>query len=90
MGKIQGVNIMTNIGDDYTQLLRMLLPPDRLAPHGMKKIRSLKGTPSLAQAHENTDSLIIKINPAQSVELINRYKKLCGLPDKCLANTAKR
>ncbi|WP_367273014.1 putative phage tail protein [Candidatus Symbiopectobacterium sp.] len=32
------------------------------------------------------DGLMIEINPAQSVELINRYEKLCGLPDKCLAN----
>lgn len=75
---------MTNLDDEYTQLLRTLLPP---CPAWDEEDPLIKGlAPSLAQAHQHADSLMIEINPAQSVELINRYEKLCGLPDKCLAN----
>lgn len=75
---------MSQLDDEYTQLLRTLLPP---GPAWDEEDPLIKGlAPSLAQAHQHADSLMIEINPAQSVELINRYEKLCGLPDKCLAN----
>lgn len=75
---------MTNLDDEYTQLLRTLLPP---GPAWDEEDLLIKGlASSLAQAHQHVDSLMIEMNPAQSVELINRYEKLCGLPDKCLAN----
>ncbi|MGG2141247.1 YmfQ family protein [Symbiopectobacterium sp. RP] len=75
---------MSQLDEEYTQLLQSLLPP---GPAWDKEDPLIKGlAPSLAQAHQHADSLMIEINPAQSVELINRYEKLCGLPDKCLAN----
>ncbi|SPP32306.1 hypothetical protein ARAF_2347 [Arsenophonus endosymbiont of Aleurodicus floccissimus] len=78
---------MSQLDDEYTQLLRTLLPP---GPAWDEKDLLIKGLAlSLAHAHQHADSLMIEINPAQSVELINRYEKLCELPDKCLANKAQ-
>ncbi|WGM04055.1 YmfQ family protein [Arsenophonus nasoniae] len=74
---------MRNLDEEYTQLLRALLPHGSAWDEADPLIKGL--APSLANAHQHADSLMIEINPAESVELIERYEKLCGLPDKCLA-----
>lgn len=74
---------MTNLSEEYTRLLQSLLPQ---GPAWDEEYPLVKGlAPSLARVHQHADNLMTEINPAQSVELIDRYEKLCGLPDKCLA-----
>ncbi|HGO4162408.1 TPA: putative phage tail protein [Serratia marcescens] len=67
--------------DDYTNLLYNLLP---LGPAWEGDNALLRGlAPSLASVHKRGDDLMQEINPAQTVELIDRYERLCGLPDSC-------
>ena len=67
--------------DEYSRLLHSLLPP---GPAWNENDRLLSGmAPALAAVHQRADQLLSEINPAQTTELIDRYEKLCGLPDSC-------
>lgn len=67
--------------DDYTLLLKRLLPP---GPAWEPEDPLLEGlAPSLARVHEQASELMTEINPASAVHLLDRYEALCGLPDEC-------
>lgn len=67
--------------DDYASLLYHLLPPGPAWEGDNALLEGL--APSLAAVHQRGDALMQEINPAQTVELIDRYERLCGLPDSC-------
>ncbi|BGI51964.1 MAG: YmfQ family protein [Candidatus Hamiltonella defensa (Ceratovacuna japonica)] len=71
-----------NLDEDYTRLLQSLLPPGPAWAGDTPLLAGL--APSLARVHQRADDLMREINPAQSMELTDRYDTLCGLPDPCL------
>jgi uncharacterized protein YmfQ (DUF2313 family) len=76
-----------SLEDDYTRLLYHLLPQGPAWEGGNALLDGL--APSLAAAHQRGDDLMREANPAQTVELINRYERLCGLPDSCAPDGAQ-
>ncbi|MGG4625150.1 YmfQ family protein [Serratia odorifera] len=70
-----------SLEDDYTQLLYHLLPPGP-AWYGANPL--LAGlAPSLAAVHLRGNELMNETDPSQTIELIDRYETICGLPDSC-------
>ncbi|HHA1670048.1 TPA: putative phage tail protein [Enterobacter roggenkampii] len=73
--------------DEYALLLRRLLPP---GPAWSGENNLLDGlAPALSRVHTRTDELSNEIDPARSVELIDRYEKVYGLPDSCVPATTQ-
>jgi len=72
---------MTTLNDQYTQLLYKLLPRGPAWSDDDPLLNGL--APSLAAVHTRADDLMTEIDPSQTVELIDRYETLCGLPDSC-------
>jgi len=70
-----------SIQDEYTQLLKNLLPRGLLWEGDNPLIEGL--SPSFARVHGRAADLMRETNPGESVELIDRYEALCGLPDAC-------
>ncbi|WP_142668258.1 DNA circularization N-terminal domain-containing protein [Enterococcus faecalis] len=40
--------------------------------------------PSLSRVHQRADALMRELDPRTTTELINRWERLCGLPDECI------
>ena len=40
--------------------------------------------PSLTRVHQRADALMRELDPRTTTELINRWERLCGLPDECI------
>lgn len=40
--------------------------------------------PSLTRVHQRADALMQELDPRTTTELINRWERLCGLPDECI------
>lgn len=70
------------LDDEYTRLLRNLLPPGPAWEDDNAVIEGL--APSFARVHQRASDLMREISPGETVELIDRYEKLCGLPDECI------
>lgn len=70
-----------NFDDEYTRLLINLLPPGPAWEGDHPLIEGL--APSLARVHQRASKLMTEIDPGATVELIDRYEALCGLPDEC-------
>lgn len=73
---------MATLNDDYTTLLTALLPRGAAWEGENLLVEGL--APSLARVHKRSAELMTEISPGESVELIDRYEALCGLPDKCI------
>ena len=73
---------MATINDEYSRLLRALLPPGPAWEDDNPLIEGL--APSLGRVHQRAADLMAEISPGETVELIDRYEKLCGLPDECI------
>ncbi|ELA6496108.1 DUF2313 domain-containing protein [Salmonella enterica] len=69
------------LDDDYTALLYHLLPRGPAWEGDNPLIQGI--APSLAAVQQRADDLMVETDPAKTTELINRYEKLCGLPDSC-------
>ena len=68
--------------DDYTRLLSALLPP---GPAWSASDPAIAGAaPSLTRVHQRADALMRELDPRTTTELINRWERLCGLPDECI------
>ena len=68
--------------DDYIRLLSALLPP---GPAWSASDPAIAGTaPSLTRVHQRADALMRELDPRTTTELINRWERLCGLPDECI------
>lgn len=68
--------------DDYIRLLSALLPP---GPAWSASDPSIAGAaPSLTRVHQRADALMRELDPRTTTELINRWERLCGLPDECI------
>lgn len=67
--------------DEYTRLLMHLLPSGPAWEGDNPLLEGL--APSLARLHSRTEDLTTEIDPGSTVELIDRYEALCGLPDAC-------
>lgn len=67
--------------DDYTALLHHLLPRGPAWEGDNPLMQGI--APALAAVQQRADDLMVEIDPAKTTELINRYEKLCGLPDSC-------
>lgn len=73
-------------GEDYARQLAQLLPPGQawqVEPgkniHGL-----LRGIgEALARVHTRADDLSREVDPAQTLELLDRFEAVLGLPDKC-------
>ncbi|WP_252159853.1 YmfQ family protein, partial [Escherichia coli] len=40
--------------------------------------------PSLTRVHQRADAMMRELDPRTTTELINRWERLCGLPDECI------
>ena len=68
--------------DDYIRLLSALLPP---GPAWSARDPAIAGAaPSLTRVHQRADALMRELDPRTTTELINRWERLCGLPDECI------
>ncbi|MBK1753753.1 MAG: DUF2313 domain-containing protein, partial [Escherichia coli] len=68
--------------DDYIRLLSALLPP---GPAWSASDPAIAGAaPSLTRIHQRADALMRELDPRTTTELINRWERLCGLPDECI------
>lgn len=68
--------------DDYIRLLSALLPP---GPAWSASDPAIAGAaPSLTRVHQRADALMRELDPRTTTELINRWERLCGLPDECI------
>ena len=68
--------------DDYIRLLSALLPP---GPAWSASDPAIAGAAqSLTRAHQRADALMRELDPRTTTELINRWERLCGLPDECI------
>ncbi|MCV4912221.1 DUF2313 domain-containing protein, partial [Escherichia coli] len=68
--------------DDYIHLLSALLPP---GPAWSASDPAIAGAaPSLTRVHQRADALMRELDPRTTTELINRWERLCGLPDECI------
>lgn len=72
---------MATLNDEYDQLLRALMPSGP-AWEGDHLVMGF--APALARVHSRANDLMREISPADTVELIDRYEGLCGLPDECI------
>lgn len=67
--------------DEYTRLLHHLTPR---GPAWEGETPLLDGlAPSLFRVHQRSDALMCEVDPGKTVELINRYERIYGLPDSC-------
>lgn len=73
---------MATLEQEYTQLLHHLLPPGPAWEGDNPLLSGLAA--SLTRVHQRGNNLMTEINPATTVELIDRYETLCGLPDACV------
>lgn len=72
---------MDELTPAYFQMLEQLLPR---GPAWSEDDRLLNGlAPSLASVHERADDLVRETDPRQTTELIDRWERICGLPDTC-------
>ncbi|HAW5846443.1 TPA: DUF2313 domain-containing protein [Escherichia coli] len=79
---ITGDDFMDVTNDDYIRLLSALLPP---GPAWSASDPSIAGAaPSLTRVHQRADALMRELDPRTTTELINRWERLCGLPDECI------
>ncbi|EFF2422028.1 DUF2313 domain-containing protein, partial [Escherichia coli] len=68
--------------DDYIRLLSALLPS---GPAWSASDPAIAGAaPSLTRVHQRADALMRELDPRTTTELINRWERLCGLPDECI------
>ncbi|EER1954503.1 YmfQ family protein [Escherichia coli] len=68
--------------DDFIRLLSALLPP---GPAWSASDPAIAGAaPSLTRVHQRADALMRELDPRTTTELINRWERLCGLPDECI------
>lgn len=68
--------------DDYIRLLSALLPP---GPAWSASDPAIAGAAqSLTRVHQRADALMRELDPRTTTELINRWERLCGLPDECI------
>lgn len=77
---------MAHSPEEYTQLLKDLLPPGQAFPRepGTNMERVLLGlAPELSRIEARGDRLAVEANPAGSVELLTDWERAAGLPDKC-------
>ena len=78
------------IADDYVRLLKRLLPKGKLwevsEQSNFKKL--LEGMAiEFARLHARSLELIKEVDPRTTVELINEWETLTGLPDPCVSLT---
>lgn len=77
-----GDDFMDVTNDDYIHLLSALLPP---GPAWSASDPAIAGAaPSLTRVHQRADALMRELDPRTTTELINRWERLCGLPDECI------
>ncbi|EPM5300283.1 putative phage tail protein [Cronobacter sakazakii] len=69
------------VEDEYTRLLKRLLPPGPAWEGNNPLLEGL--APSLARVHAQSSALMREIDPGAAVQLLDRYEALCGLPDEC-------
>lgn len=74
---------MAGINDEYVRLLRHLLPSGP-AWEGESDYLVEGLAPSLGRVHDRAGVLMKELDPGSTVELIDRYEALCGLPDECI------
>ena len=79
-----------SILDDYVRLLKSLLPKGKLweiaEQSNFKKL--LEGMAlEFARLHTRARQLIKEVDPRSTVELINEWETLTGLPDPCVSLT---
>ncbi|EEW6710761.1 DUF2313 domain-containing protein [Escherichia albertii] len=58
-------------------------------PQGELKVSRISeaiagAAPSLTRIHQRADALMRELDPRTTTELINRWERLCGLPDECI------
>ncbi|EKN7330646.1 baseplate J/gp47 family protein, partial [Shigella flexneri] len=58
-------------------------------PQGELKVSRISeaisgAAPSLTRVHQRADALMRELDPRTTTELINRWERLCGLPDECI------
>lgn len=77
-----GDDFMDVTNDDYIRLLSALLPP---GPAWSASDPAIAGAAqSLTRVHQRADALMRELDPRTTTELINRWERLCGLPDECI------
>lgn len=65
-----------------SDLISALLPP---GPAWSASDPAIAGAaPSLTRVHQRADALMRELDPRTTTELINRWERLCGLPDECI------
>lgn len=77
---------MSHSPEDYTELLRSLLPPGQAfrRDQGTNLERVLTGlAPELSRVESRGDQLAIEVNPQTTLELLVDWERVTGLPDKC-------
>lgn len=77
---------MSHSVEEYTQLLRNLLPPGKAFPRerGTNLEQLLTGMAAeLARVEARADVLAIEVNPLDTSELLPDWERAAGLPDKC-------
>ena len=77
---------MAHTPEEYTQLLRDLLPPGQAFRRdtGTNLERVLTGmAPEFSRVEGRADTLALEANPATTTELLVDWERVTGLPDKC-------
>lgn len=77
---------MAHTPEEYTQLLKDLLPPGRAFPRetGTNIERVLMGLAvELSRVEARADVLAVEVNPRGASELLTDWERVAGLPDKC-------
>lgn len=77
---------MAHTPEDYTELLRSLLPPGQAFRRdvGTNIERVLTGlAPELSRVEARGEVLAVEVNPLSTTELLTDWERVTGLPDKC-------
>lgn len=77
---------MAHTPEEYTQLLRDLLPPGQAFRRdtGTNLERVLTGmAPEFSRVEARADTLALEANPATTTELLVDWERVTGLPDNC-------
>lgn len=80
--KVRAFGKLQHIVSGEATTVSALLPP---GPAWSASDPAIAGAaPSLTRVHQRADALMRELDPRTTTELINRWERLCGLPDECI------
>lgn len=75
--------LISATADDYRALLQRLLPPGPAWREDDPLLAAL--APELARLHNRVGALVEEADPRATIEMLQDWERVAGLPDSCLA-----